>query len=318
MALIQERLHTIGEVSRKSGVSVKTIRHYSDIGILPPSRIADTGYRLYSQTDLSRLESIRTLRAAGFDLPRIGALLDEDDDATDALRLQLETVNLQIRNLERRRQLLESTLQHGEAAQHSYAERAQALGLLEAGERQAFLAEHLEKGLEGVPVDPDVKAWFWRAIVSDMPTEFDEDQLEAWVELAQLVSDASFVDALREQVQPFWEEVRGTFDSSAWSDALTTSVDQAKRAIRTGQAPTGEREQRVVADWVDASAKAIGKSDDPEFSKWMLFHAERTYDARMERYWELLARIKQWEYDSELVQAHQWLLEGLRFRVHGR
>jgi hypothetical protein len=47
----------------------------------------------------------------------------------------------------------------------------------------------------------------------------------------------------------------------------------------------------------------------------MLSHYERTYDPRMERYWELIALLRRWEYDPTIAEAHRWLIEGLRRRV---
>lgn len=314
----KEVLHTIGEVARRSGVPVKTIRHYSDEGVLPPSRVTEVGYRLYSEADRSRLEMIRTLRAAGFGLADIRAMLDEGESgSSDALELQLETVDLQLRTLRRRRKLLESALESDEVAGHSYPDRAQALGLLEARERQAFLAEHLERGLEGTPVAPDARARFWRGIVSGMPDELDEEQIAAWTELAQLASDESFVQALQEQTRPVREMAGGKLDPAGWNEAVKAAFAEGVRAIREGRPPTGEREQRVVESWIEASARAMSERNDPRFVKWMLSHYEQTYDPRMERYWELIAALKRWEYDPSRAKAYRWLMEGLRCRVTG-
>lgn len=311
----EEATHSIGELARRSGVPVKTIRHYSDMEILPPSRVTEAGYRMYSEEDRRRLELIRTLRAADFGLPEIGAMLEGESEPSDVLRLQMETVDLQLRNLRRRRRLLESALEDSEAGERSYPDRAHALGLLEAREREAFLAEHLEKGLEGTPLDPEVKAGFWRAIVSGMPEELDEEQLAAWTELAKLASDESFVEALREQTKPVSESAEGKFDSTGWNEAVTVAFDEAKLAVREGIAPTGESGQRIIKNWIEASAHAVGREDDARFAEWLLSHHERTYDPRMERYWELIAILKQWEYDPTVAKAYRWLIEGLRWRV---
>jgi DNA-binding transcriptional MerR regulator len=311
----KEASYSIGEVARGSGVPVKTIRHYSDAGVLPPSKITEAGYRMYSEEDRSRLELIRTLRAAGFGLPEVKTLLEGENGTSDALRLQIKTVDLQLRTLRRRRRLLESALEGGEGTEHRYPDRAQALGLLEAEEREAFLAEHLERGLEGVPIDPDTKAWFWQGIVSGMPAELDEEQLAAWTELAELASDESFVEALRDQIKPVSEAAGDDFDSAGWNEAVKAAFDEGVRAVREGRSPTGEYEQRVVADWIEASARAMGGEDDLKLAEWMLSHFERTYDSRMERYWELIATLKRWEYDPAIAKAYRWLIEGLRWRV---
>ncbi|CAA9463098.1 MAG: Transcriptional regulator, MerR family [uncultured Rubrobacteraceae bacterium] len=258
-------LYSIGELARRSGVPVKTIRYYSDVGVLPPSGVTEAGYRMYSEADRARLELIRTLRAAGFRLSDIAAMLEGKSETPDALRLQLETVDLQLRNLRRRRRLIKSALEDNEAvAKQSYPDRVHALGLLEAREREAFLAEHLEKGLEGTLVDPEAKAGFWRAIVSGMPEELDDAQLAAWTELAKLASDESFVEALREQTKPISESAEGDFDPSGWNGAIAAAFEEAKRAVREGSPPTGESGQRAIREWIGASAWAVGRQDDAQ------------------------------------------------------
>lgn len=297
---------------------MKTIRHYSDVGVLPPSRITEAGYRMYSEEDRSRLELIRTLRAADFGLSEIGTMLEGENETSDALRLQMETLDLQLRTLRRRRKLLESALESGEGTEQSYPDRAQALGVLEAKEREAFLAEHLGKSLEGTPVDPETKAGFWKAIVSGMPEELDEEQLAAWTELAKLASDDSFIEVLRNQTKPVSEAAEGEFDPTGWNEAVNTAISKAKPAVREGRSPSGEHGRRVVTVWIEASARAAGKQDDARFAELMLSHHERTYDPRMERYWELIATLKQWEYDPTMANAYGWLIEALRWQVAER
>jgi hypothetical protein len=260
---------------------------------------------------------VRALRAAGFDLRTIRRLLEGGVDPSEALRLQAEAVDLQLKTLTRRRALLRSALGGDGGPGTSYPDRARALGLLEAREREAFLAEHLERGLDGAPMDPDTKAWFWRGIVSGMPEELDEEQLEAWTELARIASDETFIEAIRAQTKPVSEEAGGNLDPAGWSAAARAAIDEAAGAVREGRSPTGEHGERAIAGWIEASARAMGKQDDPRFAEWMLSHYERTNDPRMERYWELMATLKQWQYDPTVAKAYRWLIEGLRWRVAG-
>ncbi|MEX3937790.1 Cu(I)-responsive transcriptional regulator [Paraburkholderia phymatum] len=66
----------IGEVAAASGVSTKMIRHYEGLGLLPQAIRSMSGYRQYSDKDVSRLRFIRYCRDLGFSLERIGDLLD--------------------------------------------------------------------------------------------------------------------------------------------------------------------------------------------------------------------------------------------------
>lgn len=295
---------------------VKTIRHYSDIGVLPPSAVSEAGYRLYSEADRSRLEAIRTFRAAGFGLPTIERLFREEVRPSEALRLQLEAVDLQLRTLGRQRALLEAALEDGgEDAALGYPDRARALAVLSAREREAFLEEHFERSLEGIPVDPDVRESFRRMLVDGIPEALTDEQLAAWVELSELASDEDFIQKLRDQTQPFWEAARGNFNQAEFQAVMGGALREAREAAQEGRPPTGEREQRVVQGLIDANARAMNRIADPDFEGWLLRHYEETSDSRMERYWHLVSVLKEIEYDPSLARAHRWLVEGLRWRV---
>jgi DNA-binding transcriptional MerR regulator len=77
---------TVSEVARLAGVSVRTLRHYDSIGLLPPGRIAPNGYRYYGPPELLRLQRILLLRELGVPLPAIARILDEQHDEVAALR----------------------------------------------------------------------------------------------------------------------------------------------------------------------------------------------------------------------------------------
>ena len=75
--------HTVGEVSRLSGVSVRTLHHYDDIGLLPAGGRTESGYRLYSDTDLQRLKRILFYRELDFGLDEIARILADPAAADD-------------------------------------------------------------------------------------------------------------------------------------------------------------------------------------------------------------------------------------------
>lgn len=116
------RLLTIGEVARRSGFSIKALRFYERRGLLPPSGLSPSGYRLYSEADLRRLDFIRQAKALGLALdqvrdlvsaareqscsmtrPRLLSVLDERIRQTAR---QIETLTRLKKELERRRGVL--------------------------------------------------------------------------------------------------------------------------------------------------------------------------------------------------------------------
>lgn len=76
----------IAEVARMSGVTARTLRHYDEIGLLPPERIGTNGHRCYGERQLLRLQQILVLRELGVGLPEIGRILAEQVDELEALR----------------------------------------------------------------------------------------------------------------------------------------------------------------------------------------------------------------------------------------
>lgn len=77
---------TIAQVARMSGVTSRTLRHYDEIALLPPSRTAANGYRYYEERDLLRLQQILVLRELGLGLSEIAEILSRQVDELQALR----------------------------------------------------------------------------------------------------------------------------------------------------------------------------------------------------------------------------------------
>ncbi|NTU71170.1 MAG: MerR family transcriptional regulator [Coriobacteriia bacterium] len=92
---------TVGEVSKLTRVSVRTLHHYDEIGLLAPSARSDAGYRLYSVDDLERLQQILLFRELGFALPDIAEILsDPTFDRAKALKAQRNLLAEKVRRTE--------------------------------------------------------------------------------------------------------------------------------------------------------------------------------------------------------------------------
>ncbi|MGZ3119791.1 MerR family transcriptional regulator [Streptomyces sp. H62] len=77
----------IGEVAARTELSLRTIRHYEETGLVIPSARSQGGFRLYTETDVARLMVIRRMKPLGFTLDQMRDLLDATDrlDSDDAL-----------------------------------------------------------------------------------------------------------------------------------------------------------------------------------------------------------------------------------------
>lgn len=88
----------IGELARRTGLTVRALRHYGDIGLLIPSARSEGKYRLYGREDVARLYRIQALRRLDISLTEIGAILDKDAGGlSEVVAQQLSFLDHQIR-----------------------------------------------------------------------------------------------------------------------------------------------------------------------------------------------------------------------------
>ncbi len=83
----------VGELARRTGLTVRTLHHYDEIGLLKPSLHTESGHRLYTADDVARLQQVLSLRQLGFPLEEIRACLDRADFAP------LKVINLHLARL---------------------------------------------------------------------------------------------------------------------------------------------------------------------------------------------------------------------------
>lgn len=110
----------IGEVAEKTGLSLRTLRHYDDVGLLKVSARTEGGFRVYTAEDVSRLLLIRRMKPLGFTLEEMAELLDvvdelatSDADAIDAPAVR-ERLARFIDEVEQRREKLRQNLAYAD------------------------------------------------------------------------------------------------------------------------------------------------------------------------------------------------------------
>ncbi|WBB63332.1 MerR family transcriptional regulator [Streptomyces sp. WMMC500] len=103
---------SIQEIARTAGTTSRTLRHYGELGLLRPSRVAANGYRYYDEHALVRLQRILLLRELGLGLPAIADVLDGGgpEDAVAALGTHLELLEQERRRIGRQIASVETTL----------------------------------------------------------------------------------------------------------------------------------------------------------------------------------------------------------------
>jgi DNA-binding transcriptional MerR regulator/ubiquinone/menaquinone biosynthesis C-methylase UbiE len=104
-------MYKITELGRLFGLSRSALLYYDKIGLLVPSARTGSGYRLYTEIDRNRLETVCAYRQAGLTLEEIKTLLDSDTDPdTELLKQRLSALGKQIRNLQSQQRVLAGML----------------------------------------------------------------------------------------------------------------------------------------------------------------------------------------------------------------
>jgi DNA-binding transcriptional MerR regulator len=106
---VDERRWKVGELAEATGLTVRTLHHFDEIGLLHPTERSTAGHRLYASADVRRLYSILAFRHLGLPLAEIGASIDGGATAlAAAVRTQLELVDEQINRQHRLRRQLQA------------------------------------------------------------------------------------------------------------------------------------------------------------------------------------------------------------------
>ena len=105
------KYYKTGEFAKMANVSLRTIRYYDTVGLLKPSVVQDNGYRLYSDSDLVKLQQILSLKYLGFSLDEIFSMTVNNDSSSlkESLELQSRLVKQKIEHLNLVQESIEKT-----------------------------------------------------------------------------------------------------------------------------------------------------------------------------------------------------------------
>ncbi len=300
----------IGELSRRTGLSVKTIRYYSDVGLVPEAARSRSGYRRYDTASLMRLEFVRTLRELGLDIATIRRVLDRGEDLSQVAAAHAEALGAQIRMLRLQRAALRAVARRDPTPEE--VDRMNRIAQATADERRRIVEEFLDSIFEGIPVDPAFAARM-RSAKPDLPDDPTDEQVDAWIELAELVRNQDFRDRLRAMSQRTFGSDRSSATPPG-PDAMRTAnlvAEKAGAALAASIDPASPEAAPVVDELVAAFAGSVGRTDDAAYRAELREQIETGSDPRAARYWQLLAIINGWPPIPSTLPAWGWFAEAL-------
>ncbi|MFI0356588.1 MerR family transcriptional regulator [Actinomadura sp. 9N407] len=307
-----DTLYTIGELARRTGVPVRTIRFYSDAGVVPPAGRTDAGYRLYDLNAVARLDLVRTLRELGVDLTTVQRVLSREITVPEVAAAHAEAVDVQIRTLRLRRAVLRAVAKRGSSPEEM--ELMHKLAKLSDEERRRIITDFIDEAYAGLDADPAF-ADKLRSAMPELPDDPSPEQVDAWVELAELVQDPGFKARIRQMIE--YQAAHGDEqpDPAASMELAEVTRERAAAALDRGIAPESAEAAPFLDAVVAAFATAAGEPDGPDFRALLLERMEIGNDRRAERYWQLLGLINGWPAGPpSLTPVFEWVIAALRAR----
>lgn len=299
-------LFSIGQLAARTGLTSRTIRFWSDAGLVPPASRSAGGYRLYDAEAVARLDLVWTLRELGLGLEVIRAVLSRTTTVAQVAEAHVAVLDEQIRLLRLRRAVLSTVATRGTTIEETLL--MHKLARLSAQERQQMIDDFVDGVFAGV--DPQAPgagiAGRMRQLPAELPDDPTPEQVDAWVELAELIADPQFRQRARtmaEAGQQAGPQTGSQAGPPASGPDYQAVLEHAGQALADGIAP-GSPEGQSVLDRLVPAAERPG----------VLAQLETFTDARVERYWQLLGVLRGQPPFPPAVPAFEWLIAALRAR----
>ncbi|MEU9500125.1 MerR family transcriptional regulator [Streptomyces sp. NPDC048196] len=330
--LCDEGLYSIGELARRTGLTVKTIRFYSDRGIVAPTDRSPAGYRRYDATAVARLELVRTLRDLGLDLATVRKVMEREVSLPEVAATHAEALSVQIRVLRLRHAVLTAVAERGSTPEET--DSMHKLSQLTEEQRRELIDDFLNALFgdidapphRGIETEIAAAGTEFTAIVRSMtpalPDEPHAEQVRAWVELAELALDTDFRATVRRMVEEYAAEQPGA-GAGPTPDLVAVVRAYVGPALAAGIDPAAPEADPTVAALTAHYATVPGRLDIPgdtpegipEVHRRLLHRLESMNDPRRDRYFQLLATINGWPAPEPTAPVLDWAVRALRLRT---
>ena len=306
-----DALFSIGDLARRTGMSVKMIRYWSDAGVVPPTGRTHAGYRRYDAEAVARLELVRTLRDLGLSLEQIRAVTDRERGIAEVAAAHADAIDAQLRVLKIQRAVLRSVADRGSTTEELTL--MTRLARLSAAERNRIIQDFVEGALGDLDL-PTYRAGLLAA-TPDLPDEPTPEQVDAWVELAELVAEPETTAALRRMAEYGARHApgpHGAAEIEATKRIADMFRERADAALAAGTPPDSPLAEPIVAGIVEAwLTTQHGLTEDGREARELLREQLEINDERIERYWRLISAINGWPAPPAWGPAGAWLVAAL-------
>ncbi|MFF1924698.1 MerR family transcriptional regulator [Streptomyces sp. NPDC058221] len=305
---------SIGELARRTGLSVKAIRSYSDRGIVPPAGRSPAGYRRYAPEDVAALRLVRTLRELGIGLSAIREVVERETPLPEVAAVHAEALAVQIRVLHLRRAVLTAVARRGSTPEEM--ELMHRLAGLSEDERRRLTDDFLDAVRGGLDPASGI-AGVLRSMTPELPADPSPEQTGAWVELAELSQDPEFRALMRRSVGQHVTDRAEAASPVPGRHPEAVIRDHAGPALAAGIDPASPQAASVVAAVTADCARLFRAPDDGELRRLLLARADTANEPRRERYLQLLAVINGWPAPTPLAPALDWFGRAVRALARG-
>lgn len=305
-------LYSIGELAQRTGLTVKTVRFYSDRGIVAPADRTHAGYRRYAPDAVARLALVRTLRELGVGLDTIRRVVDQELSLSEVAAEHAAALDVQISILRLRRAVLTAAAEREPTPKEM--ELMHQLATLSEAERRSLIDDFLDTVFEGLRSGSHHAA-ARRSMTPELPDNPTDDQVRAWVELAELSLDPDFRASLRRLTEDHVADLPDGTPTPPRPGMVAVARDLVRPAMTCGISPDSPQADPVVAALTAHCALAHGRPDDADLHRWLLRRLEAASDPDRDEYLRLLALINDWPVPERLAPAMDWSVTALRIRA---